>query len=243
MLTGGQIIVKCLEAAGVEYVFGTCGHTVLGMMDPMIDTSIELISFRHEQMAAHAADGYYRATHKPGVVMTHLGPGFTNAITGVANAALDSSAMVVICGDIPTQHFGRDAHQEFRMHGDASQYETYKPFVKRAWRVHRVDAFPSILARAFSIATSGRPGPVLIDVPMDLFSRRAEVEIPVMSAHTPSGRRIRGDQKAIERAVELMIRPKAPYLRRRRCDSFEGFGSYGSLGRSPWRPGGVQPYG
>jgi acetolactate synthase-1/2/3 large subunit len=212
MLTGGQIVVKCLEAAGVEYIFGLCGHTVIGMMDPLVDSPIEFISFRHEQMAAHAADGYFRVTHRPGVVMTHLGPGITNATTGVANAALDSSAMVVISGDIPSQHFGRDAHQEFKMHGDATQYEIYKPFVKRAWRVHRVEALPGILARAFSIAASGRPGPVLVDVPMDFFSRRAEVEIPDMSAHMPSGRRIRGDQREIERAVRLLVQAQRPLL-------------------------------
>jgi len=212
MLTGGQIVVKCLEAAGVEYIFGLCGHTVIGVMDPLVDSPIEFISFRHEQMAAHAADCYFRVTHRPGVVMTHLGPGITNATTGVANAALDSSAMVVISGDIPSQHFGRDAHQEFKMHGDATQYETYKPFVKRAWRVHRVEALPGILARAFSIAASGRPGPVLVDVPMDFFSRRAEVEIPDMSAHMPSGRRIRGDQREIERAVSLLVQAQRPLL-------------------------------
>jgi len=212
MLTGGQIVVKCLEAAGVEYVFGLCGHTVIGMMDPLIDSPIEFISFRHEQMAAHAADGYFRVTHRPGVVMTHLGPGITNATTGVANAALDSSAMVVISGDIPSQHFGRDAHQEFKMHGDATQYEIYKPFVKRAWRVHRVEALPGILARAFSIAASGRPGPVLVDVPMDLFSRRADVEIPTMSSHMPSGRRIRGDQQEIERAVTRLVKAERPLI-------------------------------
>jgi acetolactate synthase-1/2/3 large subunit len=212
MLTGGQIVVKCLEAAGVEYVFGLCGHAVMGMLDPMIDSPIEFVSFRHEQMAAHAADGYFRVTHKPGVVMTHLGPGFTNATTGVANAALDSSAMVVISGDIPSQHFGRDAHQEFKMHGDATQYEVYKPFVKRAWRVHRTEALPGILARAFSVAVSGRPGPVLVDVPMDFFSRRADVEIPDMAAHMPSGRRIRGDQREVERAVELLVKAERPLI-------------------------------
>ena len=212
MLTGGQITVKCLESAGVDYVFGLCGHTVIGMLDPMIDSPIEFISFRHEQMAAHAADGYFRVTHKPGLVLTHLGPGITNATTGVANAALDSSALVVISGDIPSQHFGRDAHQEFKMHGDATQYEIYKPFVKRAWRVHRTEALPGILARAFAIATSGRPGPVLVDVPMDLFSRRAEVDIPQMAAHMSSGQRMRGDEQLIERAVKLLVEAERPLI-------------------------------
>ena len=212
MLTGGEITVKCLESAGVDYVFGLCGHTVIGMLDPMIDSPIEFISFRHEQMAAHAADGYFRVTHKPGLVLTHLGPGITNATTGVANAALDSSALVVISGDIPSQHFGRDAHQEFKMHGDATQYEIYKPFVKRAWRVHRTEALPGILARAFAIATSGRPGPVLVDVPMDLFSRRAEVDIPQMAAHMFSGQRMRGDEQLIERAVKLLVEAERPLI-------------------------------
>ena len=212
MLSGGEITVKCLESAGVDYVFGLCGHTVIGMLDPMIDSPIEFISFRHEQMAAHAADGYFRVTHKPGVVLTHLGPGITNATTGVANAALDSSALVVISGDIPSQHFGRDAHQEFKMHGDATQYEIYKPFVKRAWRVHRTEALPGILARAFAIATSGRPGPVLVDVPMDLFSRRAEVDIPQMAAHMSSGQRMRGDEQLIERAVKLLVEAERPLI-------------------------------
>lgn len=212
MLTGGQIVVKCLEKAGVKHIFGLCGHTVIGMMDALIDSPIDFVSFRHEQLAAHAADGYFRVTHQPGVVMTHLGPGLTNATTGVANAALDSSAMVVIAGDIPSQHFGRDAHQEFKMHGDATQYEMYKPFVKRAWRVHRVEALPDILARAFAIAVSGRPGPVLVDVPMDLFSRRADVAIPDMAAHMPSGRRIRGDAREIERAVDLLTRAERPLV-------------------------------
>ncbi|MGD9238793.1 MAG: thiamine pyrophosphate-binding protein, partial [Desulfobacterales bacterium] len=212
MLTGGQIAVKCLESAGVDYVFGLCGHTVIGMLDPMIDSPIEFISFRHEQMAAHAADGYFRVTHKPAVVLTHLGPGIANATTGVANAALDSSALVVISGDIPSQHFGRDAHQEFKMHGDATQYEIYKPFVKRAWRVHRTEALPGILARAFTIATSGRPGPVLVDVPMDLFSRRAEVEIPQMAARMCGGQRMRGDEQLIERAAKLLVEAERPLI-------------------------------
>lgn len=212
MLTGGQIAVKCLENAGVKYIFGLCGHTVLGLMDPIIDSSIEFVSFAHEQMAAHAADAYFRVTHKPGVIMTHLGPGLTNAVTGVANAAMDSSAMVVIAGDIPSQHFGRDAHQEFKMHGDATQYEIYKPFVKRAWRVHSVEALPRILARAFAVSVSGRPGPVLVDVPMDFFSRRADVAIPNMTAHMASGRRVRGDQKEIEKATQLLAKAKKPLI-------------------------------
>jgi acetolactate synthase I/II/III large subunit len=210
--TGGEIFVACLEAHGVETVFGLCGHTVIGFMDAMVGSKLNLMSFRHEQLAAHAADGFFRVTHKPGVLMTHLGPGLTNAITGVANASLDSSAMVVIAGDIPTQHFGRDAHQEVKLFGDATQFEMYKPFVKRAWRVQSVEAIPDIIARAFNIATSGRPGPVLIDVPMDLFSRRADVKIPDMAQRQVTGGRVRGDREAIAKAADLLVAAKAPAI-------------------------------
>lgn len=210
--TGGEILVACLEALGVESIFGLCGHGVIGFMDALHGSSINLINFRHEQFAAHAADGYFRVTHKPGVVMTHLGPGMTNAITGVVNAALDSSALVVISGDIPSQHFGRDAHQEIKAHGDATQFEVYKPFVKRAWKVQSVEAIPGIVARAFQVATSGRPGPVLIDVPMDMFSRRAEVTIPPLAPAAVNVARLRGDAEQIARAADLLAKAKAPAI-------------------------------
>lgn len=205
-------MVACLEAHGVDTLFGLCGHGVIGMMDALHGSAIKLINFRHEQFAAHAADGYFRVTHKPGVVMTHLGPGMTNAITGVVNAALDSSAMVIISGDVPSQHSGRDAHQEIKLHGDAAQFEIYKPFVKRAWKVQSVEALPRIVARAFEVATSGRPGPVLIDVPMDVFSRRAMVEIPALREARINAVRVRGDARAIERAAELLLKAKAPAI-------------------------------
>lgn len=210
--TGGEIMVACLEALGVNTIFGLCGHGVIGLMDALHESSIELINFRHEQFAAHAADGYFRVTHKPGVVMTHLGPGMTNAITGVVNAALDSSAMVIISGDIPSQHFGRDAHQEIKLHGDAAQCEIYKPFVKRAWKVQSVEAMPRIVARAFEVATSGRPGPVLIDVPMDMFSRRATVVIPPFRESRVNVTRVRGDQRSIDLAAKILAGAKAPAI-------------------------------
>src|SRR4029434_2008926 len=108
-----------LERIGVEVIFGLCGHTVIALLDALGKSGIRFVSFRHEQIAAHAADGYARATGKPGVVLTHLGPGLTNAATGVANAALDSIPMVVIAGDIPTHYYGRHPHQEVNLHQDA----------------------------------------------------------------------------------------------------------------------------
>ncbi len=164
-------LVDYLDQVGVEVIFGLTGHTVIAFLDALGRCKkIRYISTRHEQVAAHAADGYARASGKPGVVMTHLGPGLTNAATGVANAALDSIPMVVIAGDVPSYFFGRHPHQEVNLHMDGDQFEIYRPFCKRIYRVDRPGDFPRIIERAFHLSRSGRPGPVLVDVPMDMFS-------------------------------------------------------------------------
>lgn len=168
-------IVDYLERRGVEHIFGLCGHTVIALLDAIQKSEkLEYISVRHEQVAAHAADGYARITKKASVAMVHLGPGLTNAATGVANAALDNIPMVVIAGDVPSYYYGRHPHQEVNLHCDGSQYDIYKPFVKRAWRVDNPELIPQILDKAFRLAETGRPGPVLISVPMDMFSREIE---------------------------------------------------------------------
>ncbi len=170
-----DLMVDYLERRDVKYVFGLCGHTVIGLLDAMSRSDkLKLISVRHEQLAAHAADGYARITKKAAVVMCHLGPGITNVVTGVANAAFDSIPMVVIAGDVPSYYYGRHPHQEVNMHCDGSQYDILKPVVKRAWRIDDPEALPYILDKAFRLAESGRPGPVLIDVPMDMFSREID---------------------------------------------------------------------
>ena len=124
-----------------------------------------------------AADGYARIKKKAGVVMCHLGPGIANTVTGVANASFDSIPMVLIAGDVPRYYYGKHPHQEVNLHADASQYEILKPIVKRAWRVDDPEAMPEILDKAFRLAESGRPGPVLISVPMDIFSERIEDDL------------------------------------------------------------------
>lgn len=169
-------LVNYLERRGVKHIFGLCGHTNIAVLAALSrSTAIEFVNVRHEQIAAHAADGYARVTKRASVVLSHLGPGLTNAATGVANAALDSIPMVVIAGDVPSHYYGKHPHQEVCLHADAAQWEIYRPFVKRAWRVDRATLFPEIIEKAFTLAESGRPGPVLVDVPMDIFSE----EIPV----------------------------------------------------------------
>lgn len=170
-------LVKYLENRSVEHIFGLCGHTNIAVLSAIEETSsIKFINVRHEQIAAHMADGYARVKKKAAVVLSHLGPGLTNAATGVANAALDSIPMVVIAGDIPTHYYGKHPHQEVNLHADASQYEIYRPFVKRAWRVDSPHLFPEILEKAFQLAESGNPGPVLVSVPMDIFSTEIETK-------------------------------------------------------------------
>ena len=170
------LLTEYLERLGVEVVFGLCGHTNIAFLDALGKSRIRFVSSRHEQVAAHAADGYARASGKPGVLLTHLGPGLTNAATGVANAALDSIPMVVISGDVPSHYYGRHPHQEVNLHQDADQFQIYRPFCKRVYRVDRVEDLPRIVERAFHLAQAGRPGPVLVAVPMDIFSADLAVD-------------------------------------------------------------------
>ncbi|MFB9758515.1 thiamine pyrophosphate-binding protein [Ectobacillus funiculus] len=167
-------LVKYLEDRGVEHIFGLCGHTNIAVLTALENSSIKFVNVRHEQISAHMADGYARAKKQTSVLLSHLGPGLTNAATGVANAALDSIPMVVIAGDVPSHYYGKHPHQEVNLHADASQYEIYRPFVKRAWRVDRPDLFPEIMEKAFQLAESGNPGPVLVSVPMDIFSKEVD---------------------------------------------------------------------
>ncbi|SDJ68437.1 thiamine pyrophosphate-binding protein [Aliiruegeria lutimaris] len=163
-------LVRYLEGRGIEHIFGLCGHTNIAVLSALANSKIRFVNVRHEQISAHAADGYARVTGKASVLLSHLSPGLTNAATGVANAALDCIPMVVIAGDIPSYYYGKHPHQEVNLHADGSQYEIYRPFVKRAWRVDTPELLPEILEKAFQLAESGQPGPVLVNVPMDIFS-------------------------------------------------------------------------
>ncbi len=170
-------LVRYLEGRGVRHVFGLCGHTNIAVLSAMANSQLQFVNVRHEQIAAHAADGYARVTGKASVLLSHLSPGLTNAATGVANAALDCIPMVVIAGDVPSYYYGKHPHQEVNLHADASQYEIYRPFVKRAWRVDTPELLPEILEKAFLLAESGQPGPVLVNVPMDFFSAEIDVAL------------------------------------------------------------------
>jgi acetolactate synthase-1/2/3 large subunit len=204
-------LIKYLENRGVEHIFGLCGHTNIAVLSALEKSSIKFINTRHEQIAAHIADGYARAKKETSVVLSHLGPGLTNAATGVANAALDSIPMVVIAGDVPSHYYGKHPHQEVNLHADASQYEIYRPFVKRAWRVDRPDLFPEIIEKAFQLAESGNPGPVLVSVPMDIFSKEVDTALferlnhNTKSLHKPSI-----DDETAKKIISTLVNAKNP---------------------------------
>lgn len=207
-------LVDYLERRDTKCIFGLCGHTVIAMLDALEKSkNLKYISVRHEQIASTAADGYARATGRASVVLCHLGPGLTNATTGVANASLDSIPMVVIAGDVPSYYYGKHPHQEVNMHADASQYEIYKPFVKRVWRIDRAEMFPEILDKAFRLAESGRPGPVLISVPMDMFSREVDTkffERTYLDSHETVKPSL--DEEAAKKIVKALVEAKNPVI-------------------------------
>ncbi|MEV0070994.1 MULTISPECIES: thiamine pyrophosphate-binding protein [unclassified Amycolatopsis] len=220
--TAAEALVRQLESYGVEYVFGLCGHTNIAFLDALGRSSIEFVMARHEQAAAHAADGYARVSGKPGVLLVHAGPGMMNAVTGVATAALDSVPLITISGDVPSYYHGRHPHQEVNLHADADQTAIYRPFVKRAWHVHRAEDLTRFTERAFWTATSGRKGAVLLNVPMDLFSRQVRVvDYPLVEqVATPA----LSDADAA-RIAELLVNAKRPLI-------YLGGGLRGPAGRA-----------
>lgn len=212
--SAANLLVKYLEQRGIEHIFGLCGHTNIAVLAALAHSEkIKFVNVRHEQIAAHAADGYARVTKRASVVLSHLGPGLTNAATGVANAALDSIPMVVIAGDVPSHYYGKHPHQEVGMHADAAQWEIYRPFVKRAWRVEKAALFPEIIHKAFTLAEAGRPGPVLVDVPMDIFSEQIPVKLfeRVMQGSLSLSRPAL-ETRVAQRIIALLADAKRPLL-------------------------------
>ena len=208
-LSGGDMIVRALEDEGVEYIFGYPGGAALHIYDSIFKAnSVPHILVRHEQAATHAADGYARATGKPGVVLVTSGPGATNAITGIATAYMDSIPMVVISGQVQSHLIGEDAFQETDMVGIS------RPIVKHSFMVQRTEDIPSIIKKAFYIATTGRPGPVVVDVPKDLThpEHKFDYEYPEsvsMRSYQPS---TKGHAGQVRKAARLLLNAKRPVI-------------------------------
>ncbi|MCP5424486.1 MAG: acetolactate synthase 3 large subunit [Gammaproteobacteria bacterium] len=206
-LTGAEIVVRCLKEEGVDYVFGYPGGAILHVYDALYkQDAVKHILVRHEQGAAHAADGYARATGRPGVVLVTSGPGLTNTVTGIATAYLDSVPMVVICGQVPTKLIGNDAFQEVDSVGIT------RPCVKHNFLVKDVTQLAETIKKAFFIATTGRPGPVVVDLPKDVTAAKTEFNYPKkikMRSYSPT---VKGHTGQIRKAVELMVEAKRPMI-------------------------------
>ncbi len=204
-LTGAEIFVRALQAEGVDYIFGYPGGAVLHIYDALYNQDkVKHILVRHEQAATHAADGYARSTGRPGVVIVTSGPGATNAVTGIATAYMDSIPMVVFTGQVPTHLIGNDAFQE------ADNIGITRPCVKHNFLVKDVNRLAETIKKAFYVATTGRPGPVVVDIPKDVTAEKAEFHYPdrvSMRSYNPVHV---GHAGQIKRAVKLMLGAKRP---------------------------------
>jgi acetolactate synthase-1/2/3 large subunit len=215
MLNGGEIIVEYLAREKVPYVFGLCGHGNVGLLDALYDRTdaIRTISTRHEQTAGHMADAYFRVAHRPVATLTSCGPGSANMPIALACAFMDSSALLAITANIPTSQFNRAAFQETYRHFQADFPSVIRPYVKRSWQPTRTDMLPIALRQAFATMLSGRPGPVNLDVPFNVFKEPAEVEVPEPGAwRAGTSSRSGGDPDAIRRAIELLRAARRPLI-------------------------------
>lgn len=205
-ITGAQMAVKCLEEEGIEVVFGLPGGAMLPFYDAMLGSRIRHILVRHEQGAAHAADGYSRATGKIGVCIATSGPGVTNLITGIANAYMDSIPLVVITGQVALDTIGTDAFQETDTVGITA------PITKHNYLVTNEKEIPRVMKEAFHIASTGRPGPVVVDIPVDIMKKtldeniQAEMELP---GYKPT---FKGNQLQIKQAANLIYKSRRPII-------------------------------
>ena len=206
-LTGAEIVIRCLQEENVKFVFGYPGGAVLNIYDAIFQQdAFKHILVRHEQAAVHAADAFARATGEVGVALVTSGPGATNAVTGIATAFMDSIPMVILSGQVPTPAIGMDAFQEVDMVG------VTRPCVKHNFLVKDVKDLASTIKKAFYIAASGRPGPVVVDIPKDITAHTAKFEYPQsvqMRSYNPV---LKGHSGQIKKALKLLLEAKRPMI-------------------------------
>ena len=209
LLSGGEMIMRALKEEGVKMIFGYPGGAVLHIYDALHQQdAVEHILVRHEQAAVHAADGFARSTGEVGVALVTSGPGATNAITGIATAYMDSIPLVVISGNVPSHLIGSDAFQETDMIGCC------RPIVKHSFLVRSIEEIPSVMKKAFHIAKTGRPGPVVVDVPKDMTAptEKRAFEYPEtvkLRSYTPA---LKGHAGQIRKALDLLLEAKRPVI-------------------------------
>lgn len=211
LMKGGQLIAETLVQEGVPYVFGICGHGNVGILDALYDVrdKIKLVSPRHEQCAGHMADAYFRVKHRPVATLTSTGPGSANIVMSCITALSDSSAFLAITSNVPTSQHNRAPFQELYRHNQADFAQVMRPVVKRAFQPTRVDMLPLALRQAMDTMVTGRPGPVNLDIPYNVYQEAAEVQLPprahVMGTHRPGA-----SEADIAATLDLLAAAKNP---------------------------------
>jgi acetolactate synthase I/II/III large subunit len=214
-MRGGELIAEYLIEEGVPYVFGLCGHGIVGLMDALGQRAdrVRMIGVHHEQVAGYMADAYYRVAHRPAATFTSCGPGSVNLAIALACAMMDSSALVALTGNVPTPQWNRGPFQETYRHHQADFPAVIRPYVKRAFQVPRAEMLPLALRQAFKIAATGRPGPVNVDVPLDVFVEETSAAVPDPEQWWHGiDRRPGPSPEAAGRAFELLVRAERPVI-------------------------------
>ena len=212
-MKGATLISEFLVKEKIPYVFGICGHGNIGLLDGLYEVrdKIKLVSPRHEQVAGHMADGYFRVKHQPVATLTSTGPGSANLIMSMAVAQTDSSALLAITANVPTSQFNRGPFQELNRHNQADFPNVIRPVVKRSFQPTRVDMLPLALRQAVTTMTSGRPGPVNVDIPFNLFQEEADVALEP-EWHGFQLRRSGGSPEDIQKALDMVLQAKRPVI-------------------------------
>jgi acetolactate synthase-1/2/3 large subunit len=213
MMKGGELIAQTLVQEQIPYVFGICGHGNVGILDALYEVrdQIKLISPRHEQCAGHMADAYYRVRHRPVATLTSTGPGSANLIMSLATALSDSSAFMAITANVPTSQHNRAPFQELYKHNQADFAQVLRPVVKRAFQPTRVDMLPLALRQGLDTMVTGRPGPVNLDIPYNVFQESGEVELPARS-HLDRPHRPGASTEDVLAALNLLVQARRPVL-------------------------------
>ena len=213
-LRGADIVAEMLVRLGVPYIAGIPGHTVLDMLDALYERRDRITSIitRNEETAGYLADAYFRISGRPMAALVHNSVGAANLLTGVMNARLDSSAMIVISGDVWTKSQGRGGFQELAFDRDAGTPDIFRGSVKRSWQVNKAEKLPETFLKAYKEAVTGRPGPVHIDITQEAFAEWVEVELPDDVAAFLPAYRVRGDAASTDEAVELLARAERPAI-------------------------------
>jgi acetolactate synthase I/II/III large subunit len=213
-LRGADIAAEMLVRLGVPYIAGIPGHTVLDMLDALYERRDRIMSIitRNEEAAGYLADAYYRISGRPMATLVHNSVGAANLLTGVMNARLDSSAMIVISGNVWTKSQGRGGFQELAFDRDGGTPDIFRGSVKRSWQINKAEKLPEIFLKAYKEAVTGRPGPVHIDITQEAFAEWVEVELPQEAGAFLPAYRVRGDSAATSRAVELLAKADRPAI-------------------------------